>query len=163
MILATCQCQHIFYCWVEPSLLLSSWSQVTLVPLASLRRQSPLALGSLLTSQPRRRRHMARMSSVSSSSRWEQDYDEHIFKEGEKRDKKLCQIQSQNFTSKIPFFNFGKMSSLNEEIFNQCNRLSEESGANASWTSPALHSPWQPRTLPVTKAATLSRLEGKSE
>ena len=25
MILATCQCQHIFCCWVEPSLLLSSW------------------------------------------------------------------------------------------------------------------------------------------
>ena len=24
MILATCQCQHIFWCWVEPSLLLSS-------------------------------------------------------------------------------------------------------------------------------------------
>ena len=25
MILATCQCQHIFWCWVEPSLLLSSF------------------------------------------------------------------------------------------------------------------------------------------
>ena len=25
MILATCQCQHIFYCWVEPSLLLSGF------------------------------------------------------------------------------------------------------------------------------------------
>ena len=30
MILATCQCQHIFCCWVEPSLLLSSLSQVSL-------------------------------------------------------------------------------------------------------------------------------------
>ena len=27
MILATCQCQHIFCCWVEPSLLLSSCNQ----------------------------------------------------------------------------------------------------------------------------------------
>ena len=28
MILATCQCQHIFCCWVEPSLLLSSFQYI---------------------------------------------------------------------------------------------------------------------------------------
>ena len=36
MILATCQCQHIFCCWVEPSLLLSSSYNVFMFPVWKL-------------------------------------------------------------------------------------------------------------------------------
>ena len=47
MILATCQCQHIFCCWVEPSLLLSSYilNILNSIILENCETQPPASIG----------------------------------------------------------------------------------------------------------------------
>ena len=118
-------------------------SQITLVPPASPRRRSPWPLGSRWTSQLRKTMLMARMSSVLSSSRWEQDF-------AWRCEKNICiKICFQYCFSHIC-------------ISDNIDSFSEESEANASWTSPALRSPSPPRTLTATKEATSWRSEKKS-